>query len=222
MIRRFALPLVALAAVVATPVFAQDPGAGGGRPGGRGQGGFGGGRQGGFGGGRQGGFGGGRQGGFGGGMFGMGQQEVSLASAPVNALARALGLNDGQKTQIGEIQQALRDQVRQQMQEMFQGGGGFGGGDPQARQEMMQQMQEKGKAANTKASKAIEALLTDEQKAAWPDIKKKWDLFNKAGLNIELGEALALTPEQMKALSEYARNRPQGGPGGFGRGGFGG
>jgi hypothetical protein len=204
MIRRFAAPLLALSALMATAAFAQDPGAGApGRPG-RGQGGAGGGR---------GGFGGGQGGGRFGGMMGMGQ-EVSLASAPVSALATALKLNDGQKTQIGEIQQALREQMGQQMREMFQGGGGGFGGDPAARQEMMQQIQDKSKAANKKASAAIEMLLTDEQKAAWPDVKKKWDVFQKAGLNIELGEALNLTSEQMKALADYAKNRPQGGPGG--------
>jgi hypothetical protein len=206
MIRRFAAPLVALAVVAATSAFAQDPGAGGAPGGGRGQGGG------------RGGQGGGR-GGFGG-MMGM-QQDVSLATAPVSALARALKLEDAQKTQIGEIQQALREQQQTQMREMFQGFQGGGGGfDPQAMQEMRQQMQDKAKAANSKASKAIEALLTDDQKTAWPGVKKTWDLFQKAGLNIELGEALALTPEQMKALADYAKNRPQGGPGG--RGGFGG
>ncbi len=216
MIRRFAAPLVALAAVAATSAFAQDPGAPPAAGGGRGQGGAGGGR----------GQGGGQgRGGFGGGMFGM-QQDVSLATAPVNALAKALKLEDAQKTQIGEIQQALREQQQTQMREAFQGlqgGGGGGGFDPQAMQEMRTQMQDKAKAANSKASKAIEALLTDDQKTAWPAVKKTWDIFQKAGLNIELGEALNLTEEQMKALAAYAKNRPQGGPGGPGGGrGFGG
>jgi Spy/CpxP family protein refolding chaperone len=212
MIRRFAAPLVALAVVTTTAAFAQDPGAGGAPGGGRGQGGG------------RGGFGGGQgRGGFGGGMFGM-QQDVSLASAPINALAKALKLEDAQKTQIGEIQQALREQQQTQMREAFQsmqgGGGGF---DPQAMQEMRQQMQDKAKAAGSKASKAIEALLTDDQKTAWPGVKKTWDVFQKAGLNIELGEALNLTPEQMKALADYAKSRPAPGPGGPGGGrGFGG
>jgi Spy/CpxP family protein refolding chaperone len=211
MIRRFAAPLVALAVVAATSAFAQDPGAPPAAGGGRGQGGAGGGR------------GGQGRGGFGGGMFGM-QQDVSLATAPVNALAKALKLEDAQKTQIGEIQQALREQQQTQMREMFQSAQGGGGGfDPQAMQEMRTQMQDKAKAANSKASKAIEALLTDDQKAAWPAVKKTWDLFQKAGLNIELGEALALTPEQMKALETYAKSRPAPGPGGPGGGrGFGG
>ena len=196
---RFGVAALATLALASTTAFAQQgaPGTPGAAAGGAGR--------------RQGG-GQGRQGGFGG-MFG-GQQDVSLASAPSKALAAALKLTPEQTTQISEIQQALRDQSQQQMQELLQGGGGAGA-DPAARQEMMTQLQEKRKSADAKATKAIEALLTDEQKTAWPDVKKKWDVFQKAGLNIDLGEALNLTPEQMKALAEYAKNRPaQGGPGG--------
>lgn len=196
---RFSVAALATLAVATTSAFAQ-----GGAPGARQGGGQGAGRQGG-------GFGGGRQGGFGG-MFG-GQQDVTLASAPAGALATALKFTPEQKTQVSEIQQALREQSQQQMQEMRQGFQG-GGGDPAAMQEMMQQMQDKRKAADGKATKAIEALLTDDQKTMWPDVKKKWEAFQKAGLSIDLGEALNLTPEQMKALAEYAKNRPAPGPGG--------
>ena len=195
---RFGVAALATLAIATTSVYAQGGGQGGGR------------RQGGGGG-----QGGGRQGGFGG-MFG-GAQDVTLASAPAGALATALKLSPEVKTQISEIQQALREQAMQQMQEMRQNGGGFGG-DPAAMQEMFQQMQEKRKTADTKASKAIEALLSDEQKTAWPDVKKKWETFQKAGLQIDLGEALNLTPEQLKALVEFAKNRPAPGPGGFGGG----
>ena len=205
---RYSVAAFAALALVGASAFAQ----GGGQAGGAG-GAAGGGRQGGgAGGGRQGG---GRQGGFGG-MFG-GPQEVSLATASASALATALKLTPEQKTQIGEIQQALKDQSQQQMQEMRQS---FQpGGDPAAMQEVMTQIQEKRKSANGKASKAIEALLTDDQKTSWPAVKTKWEAFQKAGLSIDLGEALMLTPEQMKAMAEYAKTRPAGGQGGFGRGG---
>ena len=211
---RFSVAALATLAVATTSAFAQDPAAGGAGAGRRQGGGAGAGRQGGGQGGGFGGFGGGQ--GFGrGGMFG-GQQDVTLASAPAGALATALKLTPEVKTQVSEIQQALREQAQQQMQEMFQGLQG-GGGDQAARQEMMQQIGEKRKTADTKASKAIEALLSDEQKTMWPDVKKKWDIFQKAGLQIDLGEALMLTPEQLKALETYAKNRPApgaGGPGG--------
>jgi len=85
------------------------------------------------------------------------QQQGLSSVAQDKALGDELKLTDEQRTKI----QAIVDDQRNAMRELFQGGGG--GGDRQA---MMQKMQELRKQTDEK----IAAVLTDDQKSKWKEM----------------------------------------------------
>jgi Spy/CpxP family protein refolding chaperone len=85
------------------------------------------------------------------------QQQGLSAAVTDKTVADELKLTDEQKTKI----QAIVDDQRNAMRELFQGGGG--GADRQA---MMQKMQELRKQSDEK----IAAVLTDDQKGKWKEM----------------------------------------------------
>lgn len=100
-------------------------------------------------------------------------QEISLQQEGPSALARKevadkVGLSDSQREKIN----AILEEQRATMRDMFQGGGG--GGDRQAMMETMQKMREE---TNAK----LLAVLTSEQKKTWEGMLGKPFQFQRGG-----------------------------------------
>lgn len=101
-------------------------------------------------------------------------QEISLQLEGPAALARKevadkLGLSESQHEKVN----AILEEQRAAMRDMFQGGGG-GGGDRQAMMETMQKMREE---TNAK----LLAVLTAEQKKTWEGMLGKPFQFQRGG-----------------------------------------
>lgn len=129
-----------------------------------------------------------------GGGFGRGQnnQPVTLATAPIEALASGLKLTAEQKQQITEIQAKLPARGR------GRGGAGAGAGGGTDFQAQRQQRQQLEQAATTQ----IEALLTAEQKTALPGVLKDIQTLRAAGLPVALLGSLGLTAEQKTKIAD--------------------
>ncbi len=100
-------------------------------------------------------------------------QEISLQQEGPAAFARKevadkLGLSDSQRQKVN----AILEEQRATMRDMFQGGGG--GGDRQAMMETMQKLREE---TNAK----LLAVLTAEQKKAWEGMLGKPFQFQRGG-----------------------------------------
>lgn len=100
-------------------------------------------------------------------------QEISLQQEGPAALARKeiadkVGLSDSQREKIN----AILEEQRATMRDMFQGGGG--GGDRQAMMETMQKVREE---TNAK----LLAVLTSEQKKTWESMLGKPFQFQRGG-----------------------------------------
>jgi hypothetical protein len=194
--------VVALAAltVLSASAFAQGGGAGGGRQGG-------------------GGF-----GGFGGGQFGRpgANGELTTVQIPLATLTTVAKLTPEQASKVKAMQDKLDEQRKAMRPQGGFGGGGNGGGfDREAMQQMMEEMrakQEQLKNDETKASKAIDAMLSADQstalKAALPGLKAA----SSFGL-LEVYSELNLTEAQVAVLTKAAKERQARMQGGGRRGG---
>ena len=193
--------VVALAAltVLSASAFAQGGGAGGGRQGG--------------------GF-----GGFGGGQFGRpgANGELTTVQIPLATLTTVAKLTPEQTSKVKAMQDKLDEQRKAMRPQGGFGGGGNGGGfDREAMQQMMEEMrakQEQLKNDETKASKAIDAMLSADQsaalKAALPGLKAA----SSFGL-LEVYSELNLTEAQVAVLTKAAKERQARMQGGGRRGG---
>ncbi|WP_309708356.1 Spy/CpxP family protein refolding chaperone [Armatimonas sp.] len=194
---RVAAVLAALT-MMSVPAFAQ---AGGGRPGGGGG------------------------GGFGGGQFGRpGGGDLTVVQIPVAVLTPALKLTADQSSKIKGMQDKLDAARKAARPAGFGGGaGGAGGGgfDREAMQAMMEEMrakQEQIRNEETKASKAIDAMLTPDQSAALKAAMPGWKVMQQFGL-LQYAADLNLTPAQMAVLEKAAKERAAQMQGGGRRGG---
>lgn len=193
--------VVALAAltVLSASAFAQGGGAGGGRQGG--------------------GF-----GGFGGGQFGRpgANGELTTVQIPLATLTTVAKLTPEQTSKVKAMQDKLDEQRKAMRPQGGFGGGGNGGGfDREAMQQMMEEMrakQEQLRNDETKASKAIDAMLSADQsaslKAALPGLKAAASF----GL-LEVYSELNLTDAQVAVLTKAAKERQARMQGGGRRGG---
>lgn len=183
-----------LATVLCAGVLAQQPGAPGGGRGGQGRGGG------------QGGFGQGRG-------FGRGGQPT-VVNVPVAALEKPLSLNADQVKKIGDIQTKHREGMRTMFPRGGPGGGRRGGGapgqpgqpggappgQPGGGAQDIQAMMAKMTAANDKAAKDIDAILTSSQKAKLPAVLKEMQAARGAQIPVEIVGDLKLTADQVKKL----------------------
>jgi hypothetical protein len=130
---------------------------------------------------------------------GMGPRQATLASVPVSVLDANLKLTDEQKTNIQKIQDRYAEERKALMPQFSPGG------PPPDRQTMIENFQ-KMRASDDKASKEIEAQLTDSQKKQLPDLLKDVSLYRSVNLPPELISELKLTPDQKKQLETIARD----------------
>jgi Asp-tRNA(Asn)/Glu-tRNA(Gln) amidotransferase A subunit family amidase len=133
-----------------------------------------------------------------GGGFGMmrGNQPLTLASAPAEALGTELKLTEEVQKKIAAIQKKLQEKSMAAMQEL-RDSGGF---SPEAMQELQKKNEESAKKAETE----IMALLSDDQKKALPEVLKALQLLRTVGIPVQLNSDLKLTADQKKALTEVA------------------
>ncbi|MBB6049538.1 hypothetical protein [Armatimonas rosea] len=133
-----------------------------------------------------------------GGGFGMmrGNQPLTLATVPAEALGTELKLSPEVQKQIAAIQKKVQDKMQAAMQELRDSGGA----GPEAFQELQKKNQENSKKAETE----ILALLTDDQKKALPEVLKALQLLRTVGIPVQLSSALMLTDVQKKSLAEVA------------------
>ncbi|WP_395146429.1 hypothetical protein [Armatimonas sp.] len=132
-------------------------------------------------------------GGFG---FGRGNQPLTVATVPAEALGKELKLSEEVQKKVAAIQKAVQDKMQAAMQEL-RNGGGFN-------QEAMQELQKTNLANGKKAETEILALLNDDQKKARPEVLKTLQLLQTLGIPVQLNGDLKLTAEQTKALTERA------------------
>ncbi|HVK05482.1 MAG TPA: Spy/CpxP family protein refolding chaperone, partial [Armatimonadaceae bacterium] len=188
------VPILATATIVAGGVsgaFAQGPGGGGPPP-------FPGGGPGGPGGGR----GPGGPGGFGGpGRMGGGfQRELTAATTPLEALDAYLNLSADQESRIEKTVEQLRSQMPRPPAPPQPGENG--GAPPQrpSREEMEARMQ-KMQAAEQKATREIEAILTAEQKAKLPTLLKALTALRADRIALPAAGKLRLSGDQIVKLA---------------------
>jgi hypothetical protein len=140
------------------------------------------------------------------GFFGGGPNgEISVAQAPINALAAGLKLTSDQKTRIAKIQQDAQAQRRALFPRPGQGQDGPGngpgdgpGGPPDP--EQMRAAMDKMRGMDEQVKSNIEAVLTDEQKQALPGFLKEIQAFRAAGISPEVYGSLKLTGSQKQKL----------------------
>ncbi|WP_395089085.1 hypothetical protein [Armatimonas sp.] len=132
-------------------------------------------------------------GGFG---FGRGNQPLTVATVPADALGKELQLSEEVQKKVAAIQKGVQDKMQAAMQELRDSGG--------FNQEAMQELQKTNLANGKKAEMEILALLTDDQKKALPEMLKTLQLLQTLGIPVQLNGDLKLTAEQTKALAERA------------------
>jgi hypothetical protein len=149
------------------------------------------------------------------GMFGP---RISVANVPLAALDAELKLSAQQKQDIKQIQDSFRKEQRALMPG-FPGGPGRGpggppnggppggsppnGGPPNGTPPDFEQMRanmEKIRSLDEKASKQIEALLTESQKMALPDALKELGDLGPTGIPFDILGDLKLTQDQKTRL----------------------
>ncbi len=130
-------------------------------------------------------------------------RQISLQVLNVNALtveeiAKELKITEDQKKELEEVQASIRENMRDQMRELFQGGGG----DRDAMREKMTKMREEN-------DKKVLDVLTSEQRSNFEKMK---------------GEKFEMPEGGTRAMFGGGRGGPGGGRGGDGggRGGRGG
>ena len=132
-------------------------------------------------------------GGFG---FGRGNQPLTVATVPADALGKELKLSEEVQKKVAAIQKSVQDKAQAAMQELRDGGG--------FNQEAIQELQKTSLANGKKAETEILALLTDDQKEALPEVLKTLQMLQTLGIPMQLNGDLKLTAEQTKALAERA------------------
>ena len=128
--------------------------------------------------------GGARQGRGGGQGRGMG-----LTQIPVGVLAHELKLTDDQKTKITDIQTKFAEDMKAATAAAAGG------------QVDRQAMGEK----RTQATKDIEAVLTDDQKAKLPEVLKTLGVYNTVGIPVGALPDLKLTADQKTKIAEIGK-----------------
>jgi hypothetical protein len=104
----------------------------------------------------------------------------------VAALDKALSLSSDQKTKIEAIQKKLADDQRAIAPQAG------GQSDPAARQKRGE--------LSAAAVKDIEAILTADQKAKWPEIQKQYSALRGAGIPLEVVSDLKLSADQIQKI----------------------
>lgn len=127
------------------------------------------------------------------GQRGLQVGEVSLLTAPVMVVEKALNLNEEQKKGIA----GLREKMQTEQREALQAGGGAGGN----RQEMMQKRRE----MTEKYNKEAIALLNDDQKKKAPELLKELTILRDAGIPLPLYSEINLTKDQKTQLEKISK-----------------
>jgi hypothetical protein len=164
------------------------------------------------------------------GMFG---QQMSVANVPVAALDAEFKLSDRQKQEIKQIQDTFHKEQRALMPGFLGGpnggrpggppnggppnggppnGGPPGGGPPNGAPPNFEQMRanmEKMRTLDEKASKQIEALLTDSQKKMLPDALKELGDLGPTGIPLDILGDLKLTADQKTRIIAVSRKSQQ-------------
>jgi len=141
--------------------------------------------------------------------------QVSVTTIPVAVLDANLKLTEDQRTKILGVQEKLR----KDRQALFprpgrnpggpEGSGGPGdpGGPPD--RETMQRNFSKMREADERATKEMEAVLTEAQQKRLPDLLKDARLFQSVGLPMEMIDGLKLADKQKKQLDDIATDAQQ-------------
>lgn len=139
--------------------------------------------------------GGGGRGGFGQGRFGMGGMMTDMMLLGRKDVQTDIKFTEDQQKQI----HALQERQREEMQGMFQGGGG--GGDREAMMKAMQDMQKKYQAE-------VDKITTADQKKRLKEIRIQL-AGSRGALQPDVQKDLGLTPEQVSKLAELQRKQQE-------------
>ncbi len=171
----------------------------------------------------------GQGGGQGGGFGRRGGGPLTVASVPVEALAKPLSLTADQKTKITGIQAKYREDMRALFPQGGRGGPGGGrpGGGPGANARpggapggpgggapvggvrpgggrgfggMDPAVMEKIRGLSQTATASIEGVLKSSQKAKLPGLLKEFQALREARIPLEVASDLKLTPDQAKRI----------------------
>lgn len=121
---------------------------------------------------------------------------VSLAQIPLSALNAAVGLTAEQKTKI----EAIHTKLRSEQKGLLPTPGTPR--EPGAMREALQKLA----ALNRQASQEIEAVLTPEQKAKLPELRRKLALIRAAGIPLQVYDELKLTNDQIKQIIDIGED----------------
>ena len=130
-----------------------------------------------------------------GGQRRFGMRPLTVADIPVSILNKELKLTDEQKTKISDIHDKLTAQVKENTPAPPAAG-------EQPDFQKMRDARQKINELNTQATKDIEAVLTDDQKAKLPDLFKGLQVYRSAGIPLEIVNDIKLTDDQKKKITD--------------------